>query len=646
MFQKGDRVEVVKDKFIGRTGVIKRLGTTGIFDGWCYLTLDLKPRERTEKTIFIEQINLIKMATKTTTPTVDFKNISIKDIEADINQPRKFFDEHSLAELAASVKANSVLQPIMVRPNGKKFLLVYGERRFKAALVIGLKEIPAIIRELSDAEALDIQITENLQRKDVHPMEEAVAFKRLLDAFTIEDIALKVGKSESFVAKRIQLTELVEDAQQIFFLDKITISEAVRLARLEPETQQEILNEILPNDWKEDNDFVLGNYGRSIGRYIENKQFDLSDAIFDISEKSLYKEAGACVGCKFNSASTPLLFDEQDGGDKICSKPSCFQTKTDRQEKMNLESLASDPTKIVFCPHRHLTDDAKRKVDIAKEMGINVLDRNDCEVISMPDEILFFDKWKEEKYYEDEDDAEEDIQKQYNEYVDELKEEYKKYEELVAAGDVINAVDVFTQKEVTIRITATAKNEVTAATGNAGHNATKDEIYKIKSREQRAKELDAEKVQLQVNELLKKSTEFTDPKHKPKGLHLSQTEIVGAIIALFDAGSYTFRKYVAKLYDFGDHYNPSAKDVENLLKSGVTEFAINDLLRHFMIDKLDKPMGNRFINGNALMIHELAKEQHPLQVKKIELEQQEIAESRGERVAKRIKALEDKLIMN
>ena len=109
-----------------------------------------------------------------------FKNISLDSLEA-IAQTRQFFDEEALKELAESIAKQGILQPILVRKVGKKYQIIAGERRFRAAKIAGLSEVPCHVVEMDDNQALEAQITENLQRKDVHPMEEAHAFKRLID---------------------------------------------------------------------------------------------------------------------------------------------------------------------------------------------------------------------------------------------------------------------------------------------------------------------------------------------------------------------------------------------------------------------------------------------------------------------------------
>jgi ParB/RepB/Spo0J family partition protein len=581
----------------------------------------------------------IFMATKKLTLSAEFKNISLKDIVADKNQPRKFFDEHSLAELSASVKANGVLQPIMVRPNGKKFLLVYGERRYKAALAAELKEIPAIVRELTDAEALDIQITENLQRKDVHPMEEAVAFKKLSDNLSIEDIALRIGKSESFVAKRIQLTELVEDAQQVFFLNKITISEAIKLARLDKAVQQEIMNEVLPENWKDEETFELE---RDVENYIKDQELDLSKAIFKLHEKMLYREAGACIGCKFNSASTPLLFDEEESKKSICSKPSCFQIKTQRQEKKNMETLAADPSKLVVLTQRKdwLTAQQKAKVQLAEETGINLITEDCYKKVEAPEDLMSYSEWVEDEYYDgyDQDLDEEELaglKNEYDDYVENHKKEIAEYEAVKLSGKAKIAFDILNHKEVFVLIEEKAQKEVEQTTGNAGHDETKEEIAKIESREARAKELDAEKVWEKVRALLNDEN-VRKAIYLPNTLTKIETQALG--VALYTSLGYHTRRLAEAMLEM------DTQKERTDYKYSISD--INMLERIFIMEKLVNAFGSHVSNGQNKLAYDVLNQYLSNEILKIELEQKGIADARAERVNKRVSALKKKLIMN
>jgi ParB family transcriptional regulator, chromosome partitioning protein len=140
--------------------------------------------------------------------------LPIKQLEPNPKQPRKHFDEAALEELAASIREKGVLQPLLVRPKGKKYEIVAGERRFRAATRAGITEVPVVIRDLSDLETLEIALIENLQRQDLGALEEARAYHQLLDLGTTQDeVAKAVGKARSTITNSLRLLQLSKDAQ-------------------------------------------------------------------------------------------------------------------------------------------------------------------------------------------------------------------------------------------------------------------------------------------------------------------------------------------------------------------------------------------------------------------------------------------------
>ncbi|MFG3614010.1 ParB/RepB/Spo0J family partition protein [Rummeliibacillus sp. G93] len=142
--------------------------------------------------------------------------IAIKDIKANPFQPRKIFDQSALEELAQSIKEHGILQPIIVRKKRVKYEIVVGERRFRAAQLAGLIEVPAVIRELDDAQMMELAILENLQREDLSPIEEAEAYQSLLEALklTQDQLSQRLGKSRPHIANYIRLLSLPKDIQQ------------------------------------------------------------------------------------------------------------------------------------------------------------------------------------------------------------------------------------------------------------------------------------------------------------------------------------------------------------------------------------------------------------------------------------------------
>jgi ParB family chromosome partitioning protein len=169
----------------------------------------------------------------------ELKQIPINQIHAASNY-RKTFKDKSLKELAQSIKENGVLEPIIVRPNNSGFQIVAGERRYRASKMAGLVTIPAVIRDVADADILKLQIIENVQREGVQFMEEAYAIKKLRDDCTLDmkEIAKTIGKSESYVYYMLKLTSMSDDARVIAEKGWIGKGVAWQIAKLESKDQQ------------------------------------------------------------------------------------------------------------------------------------------------------------------------------------------------------------------------------------------------------------------------------------------------------------------------------------------------------------------------------------------------------------------------
>lgn len=156
------------------------------------------------------------------------QNIPLKDIVAGKYQPRTRFSEEYLTELADSIKHNGVMQPIVLRKSGSTFEIIAGERRWRAAGLAGLTEIPALVREVDDAQALELALVENIQRQDLSPLEEAAGYQRLMEEFTYtqEQLSKIVGKSRSHIANLLRLLSLPEKIKQLLDGDKLSMGHA------------------------------------------------------------------------------------------------------------------------------------------------------------------------------------------------------------------------------------------------------------------------------------------------------------------------------------------------------------------------------------------------------------------------------------
>ncbi len=175
--------------------------------------------------------------------------IPINKIKSDEDQPRKLFDSEKIAELAESIRTHGVIQPLILREITKdKYIIVAGERRWRAAKMVGLKEVPAIIMELSDKDILEISLIENIQRQDLNPIEEALAYRKLLNDFKItqEELSKRIGKSRVAIANTMRLTNLDERVQQYIIESIITEGHGrVLLSISDKQKQYELAQQVI-----------------------------------------------------------------------------------------------------------------------------------------------------------------------------------------------------------------------------------------------------------------------------------------------------------------------------------------------------------------------------------------------------------------
>jgi ParB family chromosome partitioning protein len=277
----------------------------------------------------------------------EYRNLPLVSLTESATNPRRSFDETTLNELAESIKTQGILAPLVVRPVGQHFEIVAGARRYRAAQLAGLETAPVRIVELTDAQALETSIVENLQRRDVHPLDEANGFAALMrldePKYSIEQIAAKVGKAPAFILARLKLVELVPAVVEAFSQDEIGLGHALLLAKLQPAQQEEALAACYQEQYTNGSKAkrVLLPV-RHLQQWIEhNILLELGIAPFSKEDAALVPKAGSCLDCPKRTGHNVLLFADIGGSHPdSCTDPTCFAAKLEAHVK---QTVAAKP---------------------------------------------------------------------------------------------------------------------------------------------------------------------------------------------------------------------------------------------------------------------------------------------------------------
>jgi ParB family chromosome partitioning protein len=297
---------------------------------------------------------MVASGTKAVPPAVSsIQDISLAKIRESKTNPRRVFDDAKLAELAENIRQHGVLQPILVRPlpggEAGTYELVAGARRFRASKIAKRESIPATVRELNDAQALELQVIENVQRVDVHPLDEAQGYAALIqlqpNTYTVESIATRVGRSPAYVSGRLRLIQLIPEAKQAFYEDKLSVAHAFEVARLQANDQRRALLECFPHHRnasavlkdKQAEATTVRELRAWIAREIH---LDLTNAPFDPQDEKLLPSAGACSRCPKQTGSNPLLFPEIPRKASICTDRECYRAKVEALIQIQVKPLA------------------------------------------------------------------------------------------------------------------------------------------------------------------------------------------------------------------------------------------------------------------------------------------------------------------
>lgn len=311
-----------------------------------------------------------------------FRMVAIDKIVESRTNPRRHFDPVKLAELADNIKKQGVLVPLLVRPClshpkgvdfkpsliGEYLELIAGARRYRAAKLAGLAELPVRVVDLTDAETLEVQLIENLQREDVHPLEEGEGFQRLLDieGYTVDRIAEKVGRDRSYIYKRLQLAKLAPSLKDKFVNGEIQIAHAIVLSRLTERDQALAEKEgLFHHHWNGARQERVVVTAAQLDSWIRQEIYlDLTGVPWSKSDAELVPEAGACNTCPKRSGTNIHLFDDIGKKNDVCLDAECYGKK--RQARLvQIEKASADKgEKLVRVATEHLNsaDESRLKV--------------------------------------------------------------------------------------------------------------------------------------------------------------------------------------------------------------------------------------------------------------------------------------------
>lgn len=399
-------------------------------------------------------------------------SVALADIQPSNYNPRKNFDEKSLVELADSIRQQGVLQAIGVRPIAEnRFEIVFGERRYRASQIAGLEEIPAVILDISDETAEEMAVTENLQRKDVTPIEEANAYQKLIESgrHDVQSLAVQFGKNESYIRTRLKFVSLIPEIAQLLEQDELTISVATEICRYGEDIQHDIYEKhlkegVLYNSWR-------GMKASEVAKNIERSYTtDLKRYFFDKT---------VCLSCPHNTNNMMLFCEEGSCGN--CANRKCL-------EEMNASYLAEKAVQLMEqLPFALLCRDFYG----CNEKVVEQLVASGFEVEKLSVRPADYPEEPEAPDMEDYENAEEyaEAYKEYEKELSEYKEECEDVNRRSEAGEITLYVTI---EHNDISLCYVENAEVQAVAGEA-KDAVVSPIEKLEKQDKRNKEIAQEK---------------------------------------------------------------------------------------------------------------------------------------------------------
>ncbi|MAD98269.1 MAG: partitioning protein [Flavobacteriaceae bacterium] len=589
----------------------------------------------TTKASITKKRSRIRVAAKTEgngkkNEALQIENLPIAKVIPDPMQPRKTFNEMLLQQLSESIKEHGVLQPITVRKSGKEYVIVMGERRYRASKLAGKTTIPCIVRTYENNDVLEVQIIENLQRQDVEPTEEADAIAYLSEKYAPIEIAKRLGRTDNFIRQRLKLAGLIDGFKHFVRNGEMTISLGVGVALFTPEEQQMMLE-------------TMGETfnAHQINRMINDQTYDLEKASFDVADKTLVPKAGSCVECPFNAANQGNLFGE---GKMVCTKSACFETKKSKSFLNLIEKTKKENILLIPEIRRYWADEESNQLIISQleKNGFKVYLLDDVEIIENPIEPTIEAIKIEYQHY---DYSEDELKAELDEAMQDYEQALITYNSVKDNGFVNGIVfhpETYQHKSAFVKVIEKSKNDSTEYSAPLANRKMADctpeeQIIKINEREIRKKHIENNKQFEEVVEMIRE-TDYINIKKT-----LSVDEMVAFSISLFEnnVDYISQQKYFSGL--LGDTSKMTRIDgVENFKKNFKKEI-FHKLIRYMLTKQVHFGESNHNNNLTNISFYNAMQVYYKSKIAKIEKVYSEKRDKREARLKERIAVLEKKI---
>ncbi|WP_452222253.1 ParB/RepB/Spo0J family partition protein [Lacinutrix salivirga] len=558
------------------------------------------------------------------------QELSIGRIIPDPMQPRKTFNEEALKQLAESIEEHGVLQPITVRKSGKDYIIVMGERRYRASKLAKKKTIPSIVRAFDNNDVLEIQIIENLQRQDVEPTEEAEAVAFLSEKYAPTEISKRLGRTENFVRQRLKLAGLIEGFKVFVRNGEMTISLGVGVALFEPEEQQMML-ETMGQDFN----------AHQINQMIKNQTYDLENAPFDVVDEKLITKVGACTTCPFNAANQGNLFGD---GKMVCTKSACYETKKSKSFLNLIEKSKKENVLLIPEIRKYWADDENNQLVISQleKKGLKVYLLDDIEIIEKPIKPTIEAIKTEYQHYDySEDELKAELEEANQNYKGEL-EVYNSAKENGFVNGIMFHPKTYVHKVIFVKLVEVSKIENSTyseplANRKMAECSPEEQIVKINERETRKRHIEHNKQFEDMVQMIRQ----TDYIEKKKSL--SVDEMVAFSLTLYENNvDYVGRqKHFSKLLG-NTSKKTDVETVENFKKNFKKE-TFYKLIRYILTKQVHFGESNHVNNLTNISFYNAMQGYYKTKIANIEKEYAEERNKREARLKERIGNLEKKI---